>query len=46
VLENGQPVPRRVRTGATDGEDTEIVSGLEAGEPVVTGTAQAGRGAQ
>jgi HlyD family secretion protein len=46
VLEDGLPAPRRVRTGATDGEDTEIVSGLEPGEPVVTGIAQAGQEAR
>jgi HlyD family secretion protein len=41
VLEDGQPTPVKVRTGSTDGERTEIVSGLEAGDLVVTGTTNA-----
>ena len=41
VLEDGQPAPVKVRTGSTDGERTEIVSGLEAGDLVVTGTTNA-----
>lgn len=44
VLENGQPVATRVRTGATDGENTEITSGLESGEQVITGTGTGGAG--
>lgn len=43
VLRNGQPAPVAVHTGSTDGEWTEITSGLEAGEPVITGTAGAAR---
>lgn len=38
VLKDGQPAPVKVKTGSTDGERTEIVSGLEAGDLVVTGT--------
>jgi HlyD family secretion protein len=41
VLEDGQPKPMRVKTGSTDGELTEIVSGLEAGDLVITGNAPA-----
>ncbi|BCH24279.1 efflux RND transporter periplasmic adaptor subunit [Mesorhizobium sp. L-8-3] len=41
VLEDGQPKPVRVKTGSTDGELTEIVSGLEAGDPVITGNTPA-----
>ncbi len=42
VLRDGQPAPVSVRTGSTDGENTEILSGLEAGDVVVTGIAQPG----
>ena len=39
VLENGKPVPRRVRAGASDADNTEIVGGpLKAGETVITGS--------
>jgi HlyD family secretion protein len=39
VLENGQPVLRRVRAGASDADNTEIVGGpLQAGETVITGS--------
>jgi len=38
VLKDGQPAPVKVKTGSTDGERTEILSGLEAGDLVVTGT--------
>lgn len=38
VLEDGAPKAVRVRTGATDGERTEILSGLEPGARVITGT--------
>lgn len=39
VLENGQPVARRVRAGASDADNTEIVGGqLKAGETVITGS--------
>lgn len=41
VLKDGQPAPVKVKTGSTDGERTEIVSGLEAGDLVVTGTTSA-----
>ena len=42
VLRNGSAEAVSVRTGATGGEKTEIVSGLQAGDLVITGTAQAG----
>lgn len=42
VLRDGQPTATRVRTGSTDGENTEIVSGLEEGDLVVTGIGQPG----
>ena len=42
VLRDGQPTATRVRTGSTDGENTEIVSGLEEGDFVVTGIGQPG----
>jgi HlyD family secretion protein len=35
VLENGRPVARAVRTGLTDLEYSEIVSGLDAGDEVL-----------
>lgn len=40
VLEDGAPVARQVATGASDGDRTEIVSGLEEGEKVVLGQRQ------
>jgi HlyD family secretion protein len=40
VLENGQPRPARVTTGATDGDQIEVLSGLEPGDLVITGTAE------
>lgn len=42
VLRAGKAEPVKVRTGSTDGERTEIVSGLEAGDQVVIGLARAG----
>lgn len=41
ALKDGQPAPVKVKTGSTDGERTEILSGLEAGDLVVTGTTSA-----
>lgn len=38
VLENGAPKAVKVATGSTDGEMTEIVYGLKAGDQVVTGS--------
>lgn len=35
VLENGTPAAVKVRTGSTDGEKTEIVSGLNEGDRVI-----------
>jgi HlyD family secretion protein len=37
VLKNGAPQAVKVKTGATDGEKTEIVSGLAEGDQVITG---------
>jgi HlyD family secretion protein len=37
VLKGDTPEPVKVRTGSTDGERTEILSGLSAGDLVVTG---------
>jgi HlyD family secretion protein len=42
VLENGMPARRRVEIGATDGDMTEIVKGLNEGDQVITGTARTG----
>ena len=42
VLRDGAPQPVKVKTGSTDGEKTEIVSGLKEGDQVVTGSTQAG----
>jgi HlyD family secretion protein len=38
VLKDGTPQPVQVRTGSTDGEKTEIVSGLSEGDQVIVGT--------
>ena len=43
VLKNGAPQPVKVKTGSTDGEKTEIVSGLSLGDQVITGSSQAGQ---
>ena len=43
VLKDGVPQPVKVKTGSTDGEKTEIVSGLSEGDQVVTGSTQAGQ---
>jgi HlyD family secretion protein len=40
VLENGRPHPVNVKIGSTDGELTEITSGLDAGAEVITGAQQ------
>ena len=45
VLKNGAPEAVKVKTGSTDGEMTEIVSGLAAGDQVVTGSRTGGSGA-
>ncbi len=46
VLKDGAPQAVQVKTGATDGENVEIVSGLAGGEQVITGTATASGQAQ
>ena len=43
VLKDGAPQPVKVKTGSTDGEKTEIVSGLNVGDQVITGSTQAGQ---
>nr|WP_245322515.1 hypothetical protein [Mesorhizobium sp. WSM3882] len=40
VLDNGRPHAVNVRIGSTDGELTEITSGLEEGAEVITGSQQ------
>jgi HlyD family secretion protein len=40
VLENGRPRPVNVKIGSTDGELTEITSGLEEGAQVITASQQ------
>jgi HlyD family secretion protein len=42
VLENGSPVRKPVEIGATAGDMTEIVSGLDEGAQVITGIARPG----
>jgi HlyD family secretion protein len=37
VLKDGQPEAVRVKAGSTDGENTEILSGLSEGDQVITG---------
>ncbi|MEP9371736.1 efflux RND transporter periplasmic adaptor subunit [Mesorhizobium sp. KR1-2] len=41
VLKDGAPEAVKVKTGSTDGEDTEILSGVSAGDLVITGSGQA-----
>ncbi|PWK72874.1 efflux RND transporter periplasmic adaptor subunit [Aminobacter sp. AP02] len=41
VLRNGAPVAVRVKTGSTDGDRTEITSGLSAGDAVITASSSA-----
>jgi HlyD family secretion protein len=41
VLRDGQPEAVRVKTGSTDGENTEILSGLTEGDKVITGAREA-----
>lgn len=43
VLDNGQPSPVKVKAGASDGERTEIVSGLDAGAAVVLAAVSAAK---
>ncbi len=43
VLKDGAAVATQVRTGATNGELTEILAGLSAGDEVVTGAREARR---
>jgi HlyD family secretion protein len=45
VLKDGRPEDRTVRTGLSDGQNTEIIEGLAEGEPVIVAVNQPG-GAQ
>lgn len=38
VLKNGKPELKSIQTGLSDGQNTEVISGLETGEEVVIGT--------
>ena len=40
VLKDGAPEAVQVKTGATDGENIEILSGVAEGDPIVTGVRQ------
>jgi HlyD family secretion protein len=46
VLRNGEAERVQVRTGSTDGERTEILSGLAAGDQVIVGLARQGSSRQ
>ncbi|HSB80318.1 MAG TPA: efflux RND transporter periplasmic adaptor subunit [Candidatus Methylomirabilis sp.] len=39
VLQDGRPVERRIQTGLSDGEKTEVVDGLKPGELIIIGLA-------
>jgi HlyD family secretion protein len=43
VLRNGAPEKVSVKTGSTDGEKTEIISGLKAGDEIITAEASAAK---
>jgi HlyD family secretion protein len=43
VLEGGKPVARDVSTGLSDGERTEVLSGLREGETIIMGLGGNGR---
>lgn len=40
VLENGEPKPVKVTIGSTDGDRTEIISGLNEGDRVIVGSSE------
>jgi HlyD family secretion protein len=40
VLRDGVPEAAKVKTGATDGEKVEILSGLKTGDPVITASSE------
>jgi len=48
VLQDGRPAERRIQTGLSDGEKTEVVDGLKPGESVIIGVGggQKGNGTQ
>jgi HlyD family secretion protein len=41
VLQNGEPVARRVRLGSRDDRNTQVIAGLQLGDQIVTGATQA-----
>jgi len=41
VLTDGQPIAVKVKAGSTDGKSTEILSGLNEGDAVITGMREA-----
>ena len=43
VLKDGAPQAVQVKTGATDGENVEIVSGIAEGDQVITGESRQAR---
>jgi HlyD family secretion protein len=43
VLRNGAPEKVSVKTGSTDGEKTEIISGLKAGDAIITAESTAAK---
>jgi len=42
VLKDGQPQAANVRIGATNGELTEVLSGVSEGDPIITASQQRG----
>ncbi|HLZ28569.1 MAG TPA: efflux RND transporter periplasmic adaptor subunit, partial [Chloroflexota bacterium] len=42
VLRDGAPVRVPIQTGITDGVNTQVVAGLQAGDSVITGAASSG----
>ena len=46
VLRDGEPQPQRIVVGTSDDLNTQVISGLEAGDRVVTGQTAAARPAQ
>jgi multidrug efflux pump subunit AcrA (membrane-fusion protein) len=39
---DGKPKPQPIRTGISDGQWVEVVSGLDEGTPIITGTGEGG----
>jgi HlyD family secretion protein len=44
VLQDGRPAERRIQTGLSDGEKTEVVDGLKSGESIIIGVAGGQKG--